>query len=138
MTHSETAAIGYVLADYRTAMAERITLMNAPVTGPERIEQLAEANRIDARHAVVAEALIDALNADPGRPDLRHVLIGGVPRLGKTASPRLLAALTALHGAEFDLAAAYACPDCGHLPGCGCDCCPYPMPAVAELQNGGA
>lgn len=33
---------------------------------------------------------------------------------------------------------AYGCDDCGHLPGCGCDCCPYPMPAVAELQNGGA
>lgn len=29
---------------------------------------------------------------------------------------------------------AYGCPDCGHLPGCGCDCCPYPMPAVAAEQ----
>ena len=138
MTHSETAAISRAVADYHAAIADRSTLMTDPATGPERIEQLAEANRIDARHAVVAEALIDALNADPGRPYLRHVLIGGVPRLGKTASPQLLGTLIPLHGTEFDLAAAYACPDCGHLPGCGCDCCPYPMPAVAELQNGGA
>lgn len=35
---------------------------------------------------------------------------------------------------------AYGCPDCRHLPGCGCDCCPYPMPAVvgAEQLVGGA
>lgn len=31
-----------------------------------------------------------------------------------------------------DAAMAYGCPDCGHLPGCGCDCCPYPMPAVVD------
>ena len=30
---------------------------------------------------------------------------------------------------------AYACPDCGHLPGCGCDCCPYPMPAVVGAEQ---
>lgn len=34
------------------------------------------------------------------------------------------------------LLGAYGCPDCGHLPGCGCDCCPYPMPAEASI--GGA
>jgi len=128
MTHSQTAAISRALADYRSAVADRTALMTDPIARPERVEQLAEANRIDARHAAVAEALIDAVNADPGRPGIRHVLIGGMPRQGKTASPRLLATL----------AAAYACPDCGHLPGCGCDCCPYPMPAIAELWNGGA
>jgi len=32
---------------------------------------------------------------------------------------------------ERGCAAAYGCPDCGHLPGCDCDCCPYPLPAVA-------
>jgi anti-sigma regulatory factor (Ser/Thr protein kinase) len=31
-------------------------------------------------------------------------------------------------------APAYGCPDCKHLPGCGCDCCPYPLPAVAAVQ----
>lgn len=42
--------------------------------------------------------------------------------------------------AELSVTAAYACPDCGHLPGCGCDCCPYAMPAVdgAEQLAGGA
>jgi len=35
---------------------------------------------------------------------------------------------------EGGVTAAYACPDCGHLPGCGCDCCPYALPAVtAEM-----
>lgn len=41
---------------------------------------------------------------------------------------------------EQVVTAAYACPDCNHLPGCGCDCCPYPLPAVvgAEQLAGGA
>lgn len=30
---------------------------------------------------------------------------------------------------------AYGCPDCGHLPGCGCDCCPYPMPAIVGAEQ---
>jgi anti-sigma regulatory factor (Ser/Thr protein kinase) len=37
------------------------------------------------------------------------------------------------------LVSAYACPDCGHIAGCGCDCCPYSMPAVvgaAQLVGG--
>lgn len=42
--------------------------------------------------------------------------------------------------AELRVTRAYACPDCGHLPGCGCDCCPYDLPAVvgAEQLSGGA
>jgi hypothetical protein len=31
--------------------------------------------------------------------------------------------------------AAYGCPDCLHLPGCGCDCCPYPLPAVVGAEQ---
>lgn len=104
MIHSETAAISQALADYQTAIADRTAVMTDPATWPERIEQLAEANEIDTRHAEVAVALIDALNADPGRPYLVHALIGGMPRQGKAASPRLLATLAALHGAS-DLAA---------------------------------
>jgi anti-sigma regulatory factor (Ser/Thr protein kinase) len=35
---------------------------------------------------------------------------------------------------EQTVTMAYGCEDCGHLPGCGCDCCPYPLPAAAEAQ----
>jgi hypothetical protein len=55
------------------------------------------------------------------------------------------AALTAAQRAEYglddlDMSQAFACPDCGHLPGCGCDCCPYDLPAVAGAEQlvGGA
>lgn len=30
---------------------------------------------------------------------------------------------------------AYGCDDCGHLPGCDCDCCPYPLPAVVVVPT---
>lgn len=30
------------------------------------------------------------------------------------------------------------CCECGHTSGCGCDCCPYPLPALAEASIGGA
>lgn len=57
----------------------------------------------------------------------------------------VVAALTMRHGVTrtatgkvvwFEqLTSAYGCPDCGHLPGCGCDCCPYPMPAVVGAEQ---
>jgi anti-sigma regulatory factor (Ser/Thr protein kinase) len=37
--------------------------------------------------------------------------------------------------AEQLVTTAHGCPDCGHLPGCGCDCCPYPLPAVAGVAR---
>jgi hypothetical protein len=36
--------------------------------------------------------------------------------------------------AEYVTRQAYACPDCNQLPGCGCDCCPYALPAVTEAS----
>ncbi|MEY9904352.1 hypothetical protein ABIA35_000558 [Catenulispora sp. MAP12-49] len=101
----EAAAVSSVLAGFRFAMGERSAVIANPGTAPEVVARLAEANRIEAGHAAVAEALIDALNADPGRPYIQHVLIGGLMSQGKTASPRLLAQLAALHDATFDIAA---------------------------------
>ncbi|MEY9933482.1 hypothetical protein ABH926_008137 [Catenulispora sp. GP43] len=134
----DTFAIQHVLNGLQADIARRNTLIRDHVAAAARLEA---DNATDARHAEVAAALIEQINADvmaaawaptnevaAAALVADNVLIGGIPRQGKTASPRLLATL----------AAAYACPDCGHLPGCGCDCCPYPMPAVAELQNGGA
>lgn len=34
---------------------------------------------------------------------------------------------------EQQVTTAYGRPDCGHLPGCDCDCCPYRLPAVAAM-----
>lgn len=48
-------------------------------------------------------------------------------------SDELLAALAA-HGH----AAVASCLECGHAAGCGCDCCPYSLPAVVALAGTGA
>ncbi|WP_194917501.1 hypothetical protein [Catenulispora rubra] len=100
----EAAAVSSVLAGFRFAIGERSAVIAHPGTAPEVVARLTEANRIDSGHADVAEALIGALNADPGRPYIQHVLVGGLMSQGKTASLRL-AQLAALHDAEFDIAA---------------------------------
>jgi len=123
----EAAAVSSVLAGFRFAMGERSAVIANPGTDPEVVARLAEANRIDAGHAAVADALINALNADPGRPYVQHVLIGGLTRQGKTAaSPRLLAQLAALHDAEFDIAAVDGVDAAGLVhdhQGPGCPAC---------------
>lgn len=48
-------------------------------------------------------------------------------------SDELLAALAA-----HVPAAVASCLECRHAAGCGCDCCPYSLPAVAALAGTGA
>jgi hypothetical protein len=110
---SDTFAIQHVLNGYRADIARRNTLIRDHVAAAARLEA---DNATDTRHAEVAAALIDQINADAmaaaWAPTSEvaaaalvadNVLIGGLPGSGKSAARSL--ALAALRDAAADIAA---------------------------------
>lgn len=110
---SDTFAIQRVLNGYRTDIDRRNTLIRDHVATAARLEA---DNLTDARNAEVAQALINQISADATTAACApttevaaaalvtdHVLIGCMPRAGKSAARALL--LAALHDAVADITA---------------------------------
>ncbi|MEY9861015.1 hypothetical protein ABH935_006653 [Catenulispora sp. GAS73] len=110
---ADTFAIQHVLDSYLTDIARRNTLIRDHVEAAARLEA---DNATDARHVEVAAVLIEQINADAlasawaptneiaaAALVADNVLIGGLPRSGKTSARALV--LAALHDAVADIAA---------------------------------
>ena len=100
----------------------------------------------------IVAAAVEVLDVDADQDQIvDHLIEAFADRIIVTDAPRPAELATAQRAAwhvdvsdeafaELAARAAYGCEDCGHLPGCDCECCPYQMPAVAGAEQlvGGA